>query len=47
MIINLFSIGGQQRFSFIFRNVHKQHSLTLVTRDAHFDEIEGLATEAW
>jgi len=25
----------------------RQHSLTLVTRDAHFSEIEGLATEAW
>jgi len=24
-----------------------QHGLTLVTRDAHFNEIEGLKTEAW
>ncbi len=24
-----------------------QHALTLITRDAHFDEITGLVTEAW
>ena len=24
-----------------------QHGLTLVTRDAHFGEVEGLDTEAW
>ena len=24
-----------------------QHGLTLVTRDAHFDEVEGLATIGW
>ena len=24
-----------------------RHGLTLVTRDAHFDEVEGLATLAW
>jgi tRNA(fMet)-specific endonuclease VapC len=25
----------------------RQHSLTLVTRDAHFDEIDDLARERW
>jgi len=25
----------------------KQHSLTLITRDKHFNEIEGLAVEKW
>lgn len=24
-----------------------QHHLTLVTRDAHFDEVDGLVTEHW
>jgi len=25
----------------------KQHSLTLITRDAHMGEVEGLAIEGW
>ncbi len=25
----------------------RQHGLTLVTRDRHFDQVEGLQTEAW
>lgn len=27
--------------------IARQYDLTLVTRDSHFNEIEGLATEAW
>jgi tRNA(fMet)-specific endonuclease VapC len=27
--------------------IARQHSLTLITRDAHFGEIEGLTTEDW
>src|SRR5438477_11929433 len=27
--------------------VGKQHSLTLITRDAHLGEVDGLAIEAW
>jgi tRNA(fMet)-specific endonuclease VapC len=27
--------------------IARQHSLTLITRDAHFREIEGLTTEDW
>lgn len=27
--------------------VAKQHGLTLVSRDAHFQQIEGLLLEAW
>ena len=27
--------------------VARQHGLTLVSRDAHFQQIEGLLVEAW
>ncbi|MBI3328834.1 MAG: type II toxin-antitoxin system VapC family toxin [Nitrospinae bacterium] len=27
--------------------IAKQHQLTLVSRDAHFNDIEGLSVEAW
>lgn len=27
--------------------IAKQHGLTLVTRDAHFGEVDGLAVEGW
>lgn len=27
--------------------IAKQHVLTLVTRDAHFGEVDGLAVEGW